>query len=283
MTVEDFVQELTFDFHDRGVERPPRWAEATVAWALGVPHVEVRGRWAEPVPGAARAKVEEIRPRVSGERPIADLIGTAPFLDWDFEVTADTLVPKTDTEQFVRLLSDCRDDLPDRPRVLEIGCGGGCVACSVALALPGASVVATDESAAALKVARRNAGRHGLSDRIDVREGDFLEPARGGTFDLIVSNPPYIPTDRIAEMRAEVAHRDPPSALDGGPDGLDPHRAILAGAAELLAPGGRVYLEHEWYSGGDARAIPDRGRWADVRTLRDAGGRDRVLHARLAG
>ena len=172
------------------------------------------------------------------------------------------------------LLSDCRDDLPDRPRVLEIGCGGGCVACSLALALPGGERWWRPTNRRR-PCTSRGGTRNGtvLSDRIDVREGDFLEPARGGTFDLIVSNPPYIPTDRIAEMRAEVANRDPPSALDGGPNGLDPHRAILAGAADLLAPGGRVYLEHEWYSGGDARAIPDRGRWADVRTLRDASGK----------
>ena len=283
MTVQDLVQSLTFDLHDRGVERPPRWAEAIVAWALGVPHAQVRGRWPEAVPEAARAKVDAVLPRVTGDRPVADLIGTAPFLDLDYEVTPDTLVPKVDTELFVRLLlDDCAADLPDRPRVFEVGCGGGCVACAIAAALPGARVLASDDSAAALAVARRNVERHGLADRVEVREGDLLEPARGRTFDLIVSNPPYIPTDRIKEMRPEVAGRDPPAALDGGPDGLDPHRAILAGAADLLAPGGRVYLEHEWYSGDDARRIPDAAVWTDVRTLRDANGRDRALHARLA-
>jgi release factor glutamine methyltransferase len=106
--------------------------------------------------------------------------------------------------------------------------------------------------------------------------------AAGRSFDLIVSNPPYIPTQNIAGMGRYVAEHEPHLALDGGANGLDPHRRILDDAADYLAPGGRLFLEHEWYHGAAARALAERrpGHYEDVRTLPDANGKDRALHAR---
>ncbi len=112
--------------------------------------------------------------------------------------------------------------------------------------------------------------------------------AAGRPFDLILSNPPYIPTDEIPGMGRHVCHvyeHEPHLALDGGADGLDLHRRILEEAADHLAPGGRLFLEHEWYHGPAARALAERApnRFTDVRTLRDANDKDRALYARRKG
>jgi release factor glutamine methyltransferase len=169
--------------------------------------------------------------------------------------------------------------------VLELCTGSGCVAISLAKLLPGAQVAATDISEGALAVARRNVARHGVEHRVALEQGDLWEPvaalAKGCPFDLILSNPPYIPTQNIADMGRHVAEHEPHLALDGGADGLDPHRRILDDAADYLAPGGRLFLEHEWYHGAAARALAERrpGQYEDVRTLPDANGKDRALHA----
>jgi release factor glutamine methyltransferase len=160
------------------------------------------------------------------------------------------------------------------------------MAISFAKMLPRARVVATDICAGALAVARRNVARHGVEERVALGQGDMWEPvaalAAGRPFDLVVSNPPYIPTPGIADMGSHVAGHEPHLALDGGADGLDPHRRILDAAADYLAPGGRLFLEHEWYHGDIARALARHhpGRYEDVRTLQDANGKDRALHAR---
>ena len=149
--------------------------------------------------------------------------------------------------------------------------------------------MATDVSEGALAVARHNVQRYGVGDRIELGLGDMWEPvealAAGRPFDLILSNPPYIPTKEIFGMGRHVAEHEPHLALDGGTDGLDLHRRILDGAADHLAPGGRLFLEHEWYHGPAALALAERAAdiLTDVRTLRDANGKDRALYARQQG
>jgi release factor glutamine methyltransferase len=175
--------------------------------------------------------------------------------------------------------------LPERRRVLELGTGSGCVAITLALEWPEAEVTATDISAAALAVAGRNARRHGVDDRVTLVRGDLFEPiarcAAARPFELIVSNPPYIPAGRIDAMGRAVAANEPHLALDGGDDGLAFHRRIMAEAPRYLAPGGRIYLEHEADQGPLARRIGEASEaFAEVRILKDRGGRDRVLAAR---
>lgn len=202
-------------------------------------------------------------------------------------MTRDTLICKPDTELFVELVlaQVAAEPLPRPPHVLELCAGSGCVAITLALRLPGARVAATDISPAALAVARRNVARHHLEGRVALGEGDLCAPlaalSGGRPFDLIVSNPPYIPTDLIAGMGRHVADHEPHLALDGGADGLDPHRRILADALPFLAPGGRMFLEHEHYHGPAALALAARHpEYEDARILQDAGGRDRALFVR---
>jgi release factor glutamine methyltransferase len=265
-----------------------RWAETLVSAILDVPHEELKahaGRKLDPEQGR---RLEEIARQASPEVPLAYAVGRAPFLDLDFEVSRDTLIPKVDTELFVGTMLDelARSPLPSEPHVLELCTGSGCLAIFLANRLPDARVVATDVSREALAVAGRNVLHHGVGDRVALGLGDVWEPvaalAAGRPFDLIVSNPPYIPTGEISGMGRHVSEHEPHLALDGGADGLDLHGRILDGAADHLAPGGRLFLEHEWYQGATARALAGRspGGYDDVRTLSDANGKDRALHAR---
>ena len=275
-------------FEDMGIPLARRWAETLVGASLDVPHAELGAHLGRTLSPEQRRRFEEIARQASADVPLAYVIGQAPFLDWDFEVSRDTLIPKVDTELFVGAVLDelARRPLPPEPHVLELGTGSGCLAISLAKMLPGARVVATDISPGALAVAGRNVARHGVEDRFALGQGDLFEPvpglASGRPFDLIVSNPPYIPTENIAGMGRHVAEHEPHLALDGGADGLAPHGRILDAAADYLTPGGRVFLEHEWYHGAAARALAERypDRYDDVRTLVDANGKDRALHVR---
>ena len=282
------LEETAAAFEGAGMPLARRWAETLVGAALDVPHVELGAHAGRTLGPEGRRRFEEILRQSSPEEPLAYAIGRAPFLDWDFEVSRDTLIPKVDTELFVGALLEelAGRPLPPGALVLELGTGSGCLAISLAKTLPDARLVATDISPGALEVAGRNVARHGVGDRFDLGLGDLFEPvtelAEGRPFDLIVSNPPYIPTADIPGMGRHVAEHEPLLALDGGADGLAPHARILDGATEHLAPGGRIFLEHEWFHGPAARALAWRNpeSYDDVRTLVDANGRDRALHAR---
>lgn len=272
---------------EKGVADAGRWAATLLASVLDVPHVELPRRGAQTLTEPQAARLRDLVARVTPDSPVAYLVGQAPFLDGDFEVTRDTLICKADTELFVQIvLAQIADDpLPPDPHLLELCCGSGCVAITFAQKLPEAAVVATDISPEALRVARRNIARHGLENRVRLGQGDLFAPVaallEGRLFDLIVSNPPYIPTENIDGMGRHVAEHEPHLALDGGADGLNPHRRILAEAATYLAPGGRMFLEHEHYHGAAARALAEEyALYEDVQTFRDANGRDRALFVR---
>ena len=275
---------------DKGVRDPARWAATLVAAVLDVPHVELSDRWAQALTGAQAGRLRDLVGQVTPDAPVAYLVGRAPFLDGDFEVTRDTLICKPDTELFVELVlaQIGEEPLPPGPHVLELCTGSGCVATTFAKRLPGARVAATDISPEALAVARRNVARHGLEGRVALGQGDLCAPlpalSEGRPFDMIVSNPPYIPTELIAGMGRHVAEHEPRLALDGGADGLDPHRRILADALPFLAPGGRMFLEHEHYHGPAALALAARHpEYGDARILQDANGKDRALFVRRRG
>jgi len=187
-----------------------RWAETLVAAVLDVPHKELHAHAGRILDPQQRRRFEELARAAPREVPLAYVIGRAPFLDWDFEVSHDTLIPKVDTELFVRAVLEEleRRPLPPEPHVLELCTGSGCVAISLAKLLPGARVAATDISEEALAVARRNVACHGVEHRVALEQGDLWEPvaalAKGCPFDLILSNPPYIPTQNIADRDATL-------------------------------------------------------------------------------
>ena len=176
----------------------------------------------------------------------------------------------------------------EAPRVLDLCTGSGCIAAAIAHHLKPATVVATDISAAAVEIARQNVRKLGLQERVIVEQGDLFEPISKlvdpRPFDLIVSNPPYIPTAQIETLDRSVRDYEPLAALDGGLDGLAFHRRILNEVPNRLVPGGRVFLEIAFDQGEAAMqvAAEHAATFAEPRLLKDFGGRDRVLTLRRA-
>jgi release factor glutamine methyltransferase len=200
------------------------------------------------------------RRRIAGE-PVARIIGHQEFWGLQFQLSPETLVPRPDTETVVEAALDLAQTWTDRAalRIADLGTGTGAILLALLTEWPHACGVATDLSLGALRTARDNADRLGLGDRARFVACDYAS-ALAGAFDLIVSNPPYIPAAEIATLAVEVRAHDPRRALDGGDDGLDAYRAIAPQAAARLAPGGALIVE------------VGQGQSADVATLMAAAG-----------
>lgn len=206
--------------------------------------------------------------------PVAKIIGQRVFWGRSFRVTGDVLDPRPDTET---LIAEALAG-PVPARVLDLGTGSGCIALTLLAEWPQAQGVATDISPAALEVATGNAAALGVAARARLILSDWFADV-DGMFDLIVSNPPYISAEEMADLAPEVLDHDPHLALSPGGDGLAPYRVIAARGQEYLAEGGRLLLEIGWKQGADVAALLAVQGWRDIRILPDLDGRDRVVAA----
>ena len=239
-------------------------------------------------PHEEAAYAELIAQRVSG-RPTAYLVGHRDFFGLDLRVDERVLIPRPETERLVEVVRDGLRDHPD-PLIVDIGTGSGAVAIALARALPRARLLATDTSAGALEVARVNAGRCGVAERMTWAEGAGLTPLAGRgleeAVDALVSNPPYVPTAEVARLPREVREHEPSGALDGGRDGLAVHRVLVAGAPRFLRPRGVLAVEVA-ATGGQARAVAALivadGAYASPTIVRDFAGAERVVTAAKKG
>ena len=180
-----------------------------------------------------------IERRYRGE-PIQHIIGECEFYGLPFRITKDVLVPRPDTEHLVEKAIELAQRF-ERPRIVDVGTGSGAIAVALAHKLGGASVTATDLSGAALEVARENAARNHVGIRF--LQGDLLGPLAGEHFDIVASNPPYVPDSDRALIAVEVREYEPALALFGGADGLDVYRRLIPAAFAALVPGGFIALE----------------------------------------
>jgi release factor glutamine methyltransferase len=180
--------------------------------------------------------------RRAAREPLSHLVGRREFWSLPFKVTADTLDPRPDSETIVEAALDCVSDRSAPLRILDLGTGTGCLLLALLSELPTASGVGVDRSVAAARVAAENAAALGLGGRAAFVVGDWGQAVTGG-FDLIVSNPPYIPRDHIDGLELEVSRYEPHLALAGGEDGLSAYRAILPDVPGFLSPGGVAVLE----------------------------------------
>jgi len=215
--------------------------------------------------------------REAGE-PVAYLTGHRGFWTLDLQVTADTLIPRPETELLVELALARLD--PDRPaRVADLGTGSGAIALAIASERPLAAVVATDVAKATLAVAVSNARANGVGN-VWFRRGDWCQALGRDRFDLVASNPPYIADGDPHLARGDLRH-EPARALSSGGDGLDAIRAIVAAAPAHLVRGGWLLLEHGLEQGAAVRALLEQAGFVQVETARDLEQRDRVTLGRL--
>jgi len=202
---------------------------------------------------AAAARLAEWIERRLSHEPVWRILGAREFWGLQFILSPQTLVPRPDTEALVELALRLADGIV-KPRILDLGTGSGCILVALLHELPNAWGVGVDRSVESTQTARANAISNLVGDRCGFLAGDWAT-ALSGHFDLIVSNPPYIPSDDIAGLEPEVRVHDPRSALDGGGEGLDPYAPIFGQAAKLLAPGGAVIVEFGAGQGDDVLRI----------------------------
>lgn len=215
--------------------------------------------------------------RRARREPLQHILGSQEFYGLDYEVTPAVLIPRYDTELLV-LEAVKRCPKPDT--VLDVGTGSGCIAVTLKKQFPAALVTATDVSEAALSVAGRNAQKHGAE--LELLPGSLFTPVAGRRFDLIVSNPPYIPTSDIEDLDPEVRDYDPGSALDGGRDGLDFYRTLIPAAVEHLKPGGWLLMENGIGQADDiVRIFEQCSCYGEPIIALDTGGIERVVGAQL--
>jgi release factor glutamine methyltransferase len=213
-------------------------AEVLLAHALGWSRVQVLAALRDPLDQPAVAEFEQLVDRRLNLEPVAYLIGHREFYGLDMLVTPAVLVPRPETELLVELALQYTR-LYSAPRIADIGTGSGCIAIALAVHCPTAQIIAVDLSPAALVVAQANCERHHVNEQIELLVGDLLQPV-GQPVDLIVSNPPYTLLNEIDEG---VRRHEPHLALDGGADGLDLYRRLLADAPAKLSPGGMLLCE----------------------------------------
>ncbi|EEX69266.1 peptide chain release factor N(5)-glutamine methyltransferase [Mitsuokella multacida] len=267
-------------FKDKGIESPRLDAEVLLAHVLEKQRIYLYVHFDEPLqPGELAAYREMIKKRVL-RVPVAQILGEKEFMGLTFKVTADTLVPRPDTEILVQAAVDrLRAMAGEEPlRFADIGTGSGAICLSVLHYLSGTVADTVDISPAARAVAEENAASLGLADRITFHTGDLLQPLSGISFAAILSNPPYIPEADIAKLAPEVRLKEPHTALSGGQDGLDFYRRLANEAPAMLVPGGFTAFEVGIHQAGDVADLLKANPLIDrTEILPDYAGIDRVV------
>ena len=313
-TVKRILEWIEGYLGQRGDENPRVSSQWLVSEALGVSRMQLFLDAERPLTAEERGVLRDwTRRRGSGE-PLQYITGEAAFRHITVKVRPGVLIPRPETEvlvsealallpaapkpqdeldaevlrQFAELGGEVDAESVDAPEghllVADICTGSGCIACSIAFEHPRARVVATDISPDATALARENVLALGLSERVTVVEcdlGEGIDPTLAGTFDLIVSNPPYVPTAVLADIPNEVGDFEPALALDGGPDGLAIFRRLLDWCTTALKPGGAFAFELHETCLDDAAAEADYAGFSDVRIINDLANRPRILIGRL--
>jgi release factor glutamine methyltransferase len=286
-TVRRILEWTAAFFTRKEVDAPRLSAELLLSHVLSLPRIKLYTDYERPLTEEELGTYRDLVKRAGEQEPIAYLTGRAHFFNLELEVNRDVLIPRPDTETLVEnVLQTTRLQTGmETPRVLDLCTGSGCIACAIAKNLKDSQVLAVDISPGAVAVAKRNAEKLGLADRVTVEQGDLYEPLShivdARPFDLIVANPPYIPTAGLAQLDRNVREFEPISALDGGLDGLTIHRRILEQADERLVPGGRIYLEIQFDQGPAATEIfRQHPELEETKVLKDFSGNDRVVTAR---
>jgi release factor glutamine methyltransferase len=281
-TVMEVVRLSTGYLQGHGSGSPRLDAELLAATALGVRRLDLYLQFDRPLDETQLSAIRELVRRRGDGEPVAYITGEREFYGRPFSVSAAVLIPRPETETLVDLaLKRIRavSQVGRALRIADLGTGSGCVALTLAAETPAATLVATDLSEAALAVAAANARRHELAGRVELVAGSWADPLRGREFDVVVSNPPYIPSAELAALAGDVRDHEPALALDGGEDGLDAYRALLPSLAAILAPGGWAAVEIDIRAAASVSTLARDAFGSGLRILGhdDLSGRPRVL------
>ena len=209
-------------------------------------------------------------------KPVSKILGYRSFWGRDFEINENVLDPRGDTETLIELILDCKFE-----NMLELGTGSGAIAITVLAERPEVTCVATDISEYALKTASTNSKRHGVESRLKLLHSNWFEKI-SGSFDVIVSNPPYISSEEYAQLSAEVVKYDPKISLTLGGDGLEAYREILSRALEKLNKNGHIFLEIGYTQANAVGHLFREAGFQQIKVHKDLGSRDRVISAKAS-
>ncbi len=264
-------------FAKAGLDTPRLDAEVLLCYVLQKERIHLYVHFDQPLSKDELAQFKGyIKERVL-HKPVAYIVGHKDFMGLEFKVTEDTLIPRPDTEILVEAVISRLKTGGEPGVIADIGTGTGAICLSLLNYLTSLKAVTVDISEKALAVAKENAQRLGLSNRIEFFHGDLLEPIKDRQFTAIISNPPYIPEGDIDTLAADVKDYEPVSALAAGPDGLDCYRRLVAAAGALLVDGGFLAMEIGINQREELEKLAKESDWGQVEVVKDLAGIDRVV------
>lgn len=265
-------------FKSKNIQSARLDAEVLLSHVLRQERIYLYVHFDEPMEQNELSKFREYVKKRAQHVPIAYIIGEREFMGLPFKVTKDTLIPRPDTEILVENVLN-NVDKDKEIEIVDIGTGSGAIILSLLVNLPKAQGKTVDISSKAIEVAKENAVNLQVNDRCEFFVGDLFAPLNGSKFDLIVSNPPYIPKKDIATLEADVKEYEPVSALTDGGDGLSYYRRLLSEGKAYIKENGFIALEIGIYQSEDVKQIAMDNGWKNIKIIKDYAGIDRVVLA----
>lgn len=278
-TINDALCTASEQFAEAGIDTPALDARVILSHVMGKGRTYLMAHSEDILTCDQKSRFESCVKRRAKREPVAYITNTKQFYAHDFYVDETVLIPRPETEL---LVETTLKKLPIRPStVCEIGAGSGAVSTTIALANPSVHIIATDISAAALKVAAKNMEMHNVSDRVELRHGDNTSPLSDyeGRLDAIITNPPYIPSAGIPALQPEVAEYEPKGALDGGKDGLDFYRLFIPESIKYLSRGGFIAMEMGKGQHVEIEKLCNLAGFIDIKIKKDLAGIERAITA----
>ena len=283
-TIQTLLQKATTFFEEKSIGEPKLSAEHLMAHALGVKRLQMFLRFDQPLRDDELERFRAMVRRRLKHEPVQYIVGTTEFYGLEFTVSPAVLIPRPETEHLIDTFLDLKKSELLRPdlRLLDIGAGSGAIAVTLAVHMPELRITASDLNDDILAVARENAVRHGVEDRVQFLRHDILKDAPAGTgapFDIVVSNPPYIPVAEVAELQPEIREHEPLEATTDGADGLRYYRRIADIVTDLIHDGGLLAVEIGHGQSAEVKRLFADAGLRDISVRQDYAGIDRVITA----
>ena len=279
MNISEAIGFAAVRLRDAGIANERREASSLLAFVLGREDVFLIAHPEYELAENEAAAFEKVVSRRALREPFHYIVGRKEFYELEFEVAPGVLIPRPETEILVEAAISIISGT-ESPVFYEIGVGSGCISISILHNVNTAAAVGVDISDTALSITAKNADRHGVGDRLTLRQADVFD-GLSGAFDLMVSNPPYIEDGDFESLQAEVGGFEPHTALLGGPDGLSIVRRIVADASSFLKPHGFLLIEIGYGQAESVKELFDVDMWESVEFLPDLQGISRIVKARI--